>query len=153
MMFATEGNVLMLAGGLRVKARVQHPKVTQRKDRPGWPWIFRYYADEIQPDGSTKVLRRYHEIAPSKGGRAITKRQAEVERDKVLSKLNAPTMEEAVQQVGSTGVAFFGEVARMYVEGYLARENQIARPTRDKEEFYIREYLVPQWGELRLNQI
>jgi integrase len=148
-----QGNVLMLAGGLRVKARVQHPKVTQRKDRPGWPWIFRYYADEIQPDGSTKILRRYHEIAPSKGDRAITKRQAEVERDKVLAKLNAPTTEEAVQQVASTGVAFFGEVATMYVEGYLARENQIARPTREKEEFYIREYLVPKWGALRLNQI
>ncbi len=143
----------MLAGGLRVKARVQHPKVTQRKYRPGWPWIFRYYADEIQPDSSTKILRRYHEIAPSKGDQAITKRQAEIERDKVLSKLNSPTLAEAVQQVGSTGVAFFGEVATMYVEGYLARENQIARPTREKEEFYIREYLVPRWGELRLNQI
>ena len=148
-----QGNVLMLAGGLRVKARVQHPKVTQRKDRPGWPWIFRYYADEIQPDGSMKALRRYHEIAPSKGDGAITKRQADIERDKVLAKLNAPSTEEAVQQVASTGVAFFREVARMYEEGYLARENQIARPTREKEEFYIREYLVPKWGELRLNQI
>jgi hypothetical protein len=29
---------------------------SQRKDRPGWPWIFRYYEDVIQPDGSTKVL-------------------------------------------------------------------------------------------------
>ena len=58
MMFETECNLQKLAGGLRVKARVQHPKVTQRKDRPGWPWIFRYYADELQPDGSTKVLRR-----------------------------------------------------------------------------------------------
>lgn len=74
-----------------MKARVQHPKVTQRKDRPGWPWIFRYYEDEIQPDGSTKVLRRYHEIAPSKGDGAISKRQAEIERDKFLANRNAPT--------------------------------------------------------------
>jgi integrase len=148
-----QGNVLMLAGGLRVKARVQHPKVTQRKDRAGWPWIFRYYADEIQPDGSIKVVRRYHEIAPSKGDGAITKRQAEIERDKVLAKLNAPTFEMAVQQVASTGVAFFGEIASMYVDGYLARTNQIAKPTREKEEFYIREYIAPKWGALRLNQI
>src|SRR5580692_4906072 len=153
MMFENECNLQKLAGGLRVKARVQHPKVTQRKDRPGWPWIFRYYADALQPDGSTKVLRRYHEIATSKGDGAITKKQAEIERDKVLAKLNAPTMDEAVQQVASTGVVIFGEVATMYEEGYLARANQIAKPTREKETFYLDNYIVPRWGKLRLNQI
>jgi len=148
-----EGNLQSLAGGLRVKARVQHPKVTQRKDRPGWPWIFRYYEDVIQPDGSTKVLRRYHEIAPSKGDGALSKKQAEIERDKFLAKLNAPTTEEAVQQVAATGVVLFGEVAKMYEEGYLGRVNQIAKPTRAKEKFYLDEYIVPRWGKLRLNQI
>ena len=153
MMLLTHASLHMLAGGLRVKARVQHPEVTQRKDRQSRPWIFRYRHDEIQPDGSVKTLRKYHEIGPSKGEGAITKKQAEVERDKVLAKLNAPTPEVAVQQVASTGVALFGQVARMYKEGYLARANQIATPTREKEEFYIREYLVPKWGAVRLNQI
>ena len=153
MMFGSGGNLQALAGGLRVKARVQHPQVKPRKDRLSWPWIFRYRHDEIQPDGSVKTLRKYHEIGPSKGDGAITKKQAEVERDKVLAKLNAPTPEVAVQQVASTGVAMFGPVAQMYKEGYLARENQIASPTREKEEFYIREYLVPKWGAVRLNQI
>ncbi len=153
MMLLTHASLHMLAGGLRVKARVQHPEVTQRKDRQSRPWIFRYRHDEIQPDGSVKTLRKYHEIGPSKGEGAITKKQAEVERDKVLAKLNAPTPEAAVQQVASTGVALFGQVARMYKEGYLARANQIATPTREKEEFYIREYLVPKWGAVRLNQI
>jgi integrase len=153
MMFEPDGNVLRLAGGLRVKARVQHPKVTQRKDRQGRPWIFRYYADELRPDGSTKVLRKYQEIAPSKGDGAITKKQAEIERDKFLAKLNAPTTEEAVQQTVLTGVALFGEVARMYAVGYLGRANQIAKPTRDKEKFYLDGYIVPQWGKFRLNQI
>ena len=152
-MLLTHASLHMLAGGLRVKARVQHPEVTQRKDRQSRPWIFRYRDDEIQPDGSVKTLRKYHEIGPSKGEGAITKKQAEVERDKVLAKLNAPTPEVAVQQVASTGVALFGQVARMYKEGYLARANQIATPTREKEEFYIREYLVPKWGAVRLNQI
>ena len=136
-----------------MKARVQHPQVKARKDRQGWPWIFRYRADEIQADGSLKTLRKYHEIGPSKGEGAITKKQAEVERDKVLAKLNAPTAEIAVQQVASTGVAMFGAVAQLYKDGYLARQNQIARPTREKEEFYIREYLVPKWGAVRLIQI
>src|SRR3984885_7046524 len=108
MMLQAEANLQRLAGGLRVKARVQHPGVRPRKDRAGWPWIFRYYDDEIQQDGSVKVLRRYHEIAPSKGDGAITKKQAEIERDKVLAKLNAPTPEEAGQHTVLTGVAVFG---------------------------------------------
>ena len=62
-------------------------------------------------------------------------------------------MDEAVQQVASTGVAIFGEVATMYEEGYLARANQIAKPTREKETFYLDKYIVPRWGKLRLNQI
>lgn len=136
-----------------MKARVQHPEVKQRKDRAGWPWIFRYRQDELQPDGTIKTLRKYHEIAPSKGEGAITKRQAEVERDRVLSRLNAATKEEAVQQISASGVAFFEAVAQMYKTGYLGRRNQIATPTRVKEEFYINEYLIPKWGKMRLSQI
>src|ERR1017187_5487227 len=153
MMLQAEGNLQRLAGGLRVKARVQHPQVKPRKDRAGWPWVFRYYDDAIQPDGSVKVLRRYHEIAPSKGEGAITKKQAEVERDKVLGKLNAPTVEQAVQQVAATGVALLSEGAAMYEQGYLGRADQIARPTREKETFYLNQYIVLRWGDLRLSQI
>jgi integrase len=153
MIFDTQGNLHVLAGGLHVKARVQHPQVKPRKDRSGWPWVFRYWADVAQPDGSVKTLRKYQEIGPSKGDRAITKKQAEIERDKFLAKFNAPSTEAAVQQVAATGVALLGEIATMYEEGYLGRKNQIARPTREKEEFYLRQYIVPRWGKLRLNQI
>lgn len=136
-----------------MKARVQHPQVKPRKDRSGWPWVFRYRADEPQGDGSFKELRKYQAVGPSKGDGALTKKQAEIERDKFLAKLNSPTTDIAVQQVAATGVALFGEIAKMYEEGYLGRENQISRPTREKEGFYLREYLVPKWGTLRLNQI
>jgi len=153
MMRAANGNVLMLAGGLQVRARVQHPQVKPRKDREGWPWVFRYWHDEIQSDGSIKTLRKYQEVGPSKGDRSLTKKQAEIERDRFLGKLNAPTVEAAVEQVAATGVALFGEVAKMYEDGYLGRENQIAKPTRVKEQFYLDEYIVARWGKLRLNQI
>src|SRR5713226_2460651 len=123
MILGTRGSLHTLTGGLPVKARVQHPQVKPRKDRQGWPWVFRYWSDEIQPDGTIKALRKYQEVGPSKGEGAITKKQAEIERDKFLAKLNAPTIEVAVQQVASTGVALFCEVARMYEEGYLGREN------------------------------
>jgi len=153
MILASEGNLHMLAGGLRVKVRVQHPQVKPRKDRQGWPWVFRYWHDEIQPDGTVKTLRKYQSAGTSKGEGAITKKQAEIERDKFLAKLNAPTIEAAVQQVAATGVAFLGEVAKMYEAGYLGRKDQIARPTREKEVFYLHQYIVPKWGELRLNQV
>src|SRR6202162_1813514 len=148
-----QGSLHLLAGGLRVKVRVQHPQVKPRKDRRGWPWVFRYWYDELQSNGSVKTLRKYQEIGPSKGDGAITKKQAEVERDKFLAKLNAPTVEVAVEQVAATGVALFGEVAKMYEEGYLGRENQIAQPTREKETFYLNQYIVPKWGAARLHQI
>jgi integrase len=76
-----------------------------------------------------------------------------MERDRFIAKLNAPTVEEAVQQIAVTGVALFSDVAALYKEGYLGREKQIARPTREKEEFYLQQYIVPRWGALRLNQI
>ena len=140
-MLQAEGILQRLSGGLRVKGRVQHPQVKPRKDRPGWPWVFRYWADVAQPDGAVKTLRKYQEIGLSKGNGAITKKQAEIERDKFLAKLNAPSTEAAVQQVAATGVALLGEIATMYEEGYLGRKNQIARPTREKEEFYLRQYI------------
>ena len=151
-MFGTDGNVQTLAGGLRLKARVQHPQVKPRRDRQGSPWIFRYRYDEVQPDGSVRTLRKYQAVGPSKGKGAITKKQAEIERDKFLAKLNAPTMEAKVEAMAATGVALFGEVAKMYVEGYLGRSH-IAKPTREKEAFYIAEYLIPRWGGIRLCHI
>src|SRR2546430_2127854 len=127
MILADRGRLHILTGGVRVKVRVQHPQVKPRNDRPGCPWVFRYRADEAQPDGTFKELRKYQEIGPSKGEGALTKKQAEIERDKFLAKLNAPTIEVAVQQVAATGVALFGHVAQMYENGYLGRENQIAK--------------------------
>jgi integrase len=116
-------------------------------------WVFRYWADEMQPDGSLRCLRKYQVVGPSKGDGAITRKEAEVERDRFLAKLNAPSTDAAVKQIASTGVAFFGAVAQMYQDGYLGREDQIAKPTREKETFYLREYIVPKWGALRLNEI
>src|SRR5246127_3061134 len=109
MILTDRGRLHILTGGVRVKARVQHPQVKPRKDRQGWPWVFRYRLDEIQPDGTIKVLRKYEAVGASKGEGAITKKQAEIERDRFLAKLNAPTTEVAVQQVAATGIATLAE--------------------------------------------
>jgi integrase len=151
----TEGNLLTLARGLRVKARVQHPKVQEalKSRQDGWWWFVRYWADEVRGDGTAQPVRKRQWLGPSRGEKKISKREAEIERDKFLAKPNAPTEEEAVQQVTATGAALFGKVARMYEEGYLGRDKQIAKPTREKEAFYLRQYIIPRWGALRLNQI
>jgi integrase len=133
--------------------RVQHPKILEAKFREGWMWFFRYYADEVQADGSVKTVRKKYAVALSRGDDKITKKQAEVERDKFLAKLNAPTVEAAVEQVAETGVVLLSEVARMYKEGYLSREKQLATPTREKQSYYLDKLIVPKWGAFRLNQI
>jgi integrase len=153
MMALVDGSLHMQAGGLKVKARVQHPQVKPRNDREGAPWIFRYWSDELQADGTLRAVRKYQSVGPSKGEDALTKKQAEIERDKFLAKLNAPTVEVALEQVAATGVAQFSAMAKMYEDGYLGRERQIAKPTRVKESFYLDGYIVPRWGQLRLNQI
>jgi integrase len=53
----------------------------------------------------------------------------------------------------SVGITVFGEAARLYERGYLSRENQLAKPTRDKEKFYLKKYLVPRWGSVPLVHI
>jgi integrase len=153
MMLPATANLQTLAGVVRVKARVQHPQVKPRKDREGWPWVFRYWHDEIQPDGTVKTLRKYQSVGPSKGDGAISKKQAEIERDNFLAKLNASSSEQAVQQIAATGVAFLSEVVKLYQAGYLARTSQIASPTREKENIVLNRYIAPHWGHLRLNQI
>jgi integrase len=151
---ALEGTLRLLTGGLRVKPRVQHPKVHEalRSRQAGWWWFIRYWEDEFSADGVRSVRKR-HWIAPSRGDNKIPRKEAECTRDEFLLKLNAPTVEQAVQQAVSTGAALFGEVAKMYEEGYLGRENQIAKPTRVKETFFLKQYIVPKWGKMRLNEI
>ena len=86
----TKGNVLTLAGGLRVKARVQHPRVTQRKDRPGWPWMFRYTRMRFSQMARRRCCGNISGIGPSKGEGAFPKSRRRFERDQFLAKLNAP---------------------------------------------------------------
>src|SRR5450432_2171214 len=96
MMFGPDGNVLMLAGGPRAKVRIQHPDVHERTDRRGSYWFFRYWDDVLQADGTMKAVRRFHTIGPSKGDNRLSKKLAEVERDKFLAKINKTTVQEKV---------------------------------------------------------
>jgi hypothetical protein len=91
-MFMDDANIQSRTGGLRLKVRVQHPGVHDRTDRGGSYWYFRYWDDVLQPDGTTKAVRRFHVLGPSKGENALAKKKAEVERDKFLATINKPTI-------------------------------------------------------------
>ena len=68
--------LLELTGGVRLKQRVQHPSVIERKDRGDPYWYFRYRQDELGPDGKIKTTRKLHIIGPSRGDGALTRKQA-----------------------------------------------------------------------------
>ena len=122
-----------------MKTRVQHPKVHERKDRKGHCWFFRAWVDEPQPDHTVRTIRKFFTIGPSRGEKAISKKQAESLRDNILVKLNTPTIQQAIAK----GPALFGEVAKMYKESYLSRDDQISKPTRMKEESHLDLHIIP----------
>src|SRR5580704_728860 len=132
MMFGHEGNVLTLAGDLQLKVRIQHPGVHERIDRRGSYWFFRYWDDVVQPDGATKAVRKFRAVGPSKGEHRLSKKQAEVERDKFLTKINKPTIQEKILD----GLVLFTKMVEKYraahVEAEAAGRFLLAKPTRDK---------------------
>ncbi|MBI4460576.1 MAG: tyrosine-type recombinase/integrase [Acidobacteria bacterium] len=138
--------------------RVQHPKVHQRKDRKGTYWFFRYWHDELLPDGSIKTSRKFHTIGPSKGEKALTKREAEAERDRFLSKLNAaPTRTEAAvlaKEPPEVGAILFGKLAEMWREDYVDNPKiRLAEPTRIKYRSRLENHILPRWRDVRIGEM
>jgi len=153
MMPRTEGNLQSLTGGLLLKVRVQHPGIHERTDRGGSYWFFRYWDDVPQPGGKTKPVRKFHVIGPSKGENRLSKKQAEVERDKFLAKINKPTVQEKI----ADGLVLFSKMVEKYkathVEAQVAGRFLLAKPTRLKYVIHLDQRIVPQWGERRLCEI
>jgi integrase len=153
MMFDTKGNLQSLTGGFPLKVRIQHPDVHERTDRGGSYWFFRYWDDVMQPDGITKATRKFRVVGPSKGENRLSKKQAEVERDKFLAKINKPTLQEKV----ADGLALFSKMVEKYraahVEAQVAGRFLLAKPTRDKYVIHLEQRIVPKWGDKRLIQI
>ena len=155
--------------------RYHEPQVHPRTDRPGQPWVFRYWTDEAQPDGAVRRSRRYREIGPSEGEAALTREEAEAARDRFLAERNRSAEAKGItadarkvlaetstrliepgppaERPAETDAGTFAEAARLYRDGYLNREHSVARPTREKESFYIREYLITRWGASLLTDI
>jgi integrase len=161
MIRADRGTLLALTGGVRLVQRVQRPKVHERRDRGTHYWFFRYRADELLPDGSVKVTRKFHTIGPSRGDRALTKRQAEIERDRVLAGLdNAPTHTAAAvaaNQPIDPGMIIFGRLAQLWRQDYVEREvggkRLIAASTHSKYISHLENHILPRWKDTRLGEL
>ena len=145
-MLSHEGNLQSLTGGLQLKIRIQHPGVHERTDRGGSYWYFRYWEDVLRRDGTTKAVRKFRTLGPSKGETRLSKKQAEVERDKFLATINKPTIEQKV----ADGLALFRKMVEKYraahVEAQVAGRFLLAKPTRDKYVIHLEQRIVPKWG-------
>jgi integrase len=152
-MLRDDGNLQSLTGGLKLKVRIQHPGVHERTDRGISYWYFRYWDDVLQADGTTKPVRKFHTIGPSKGETRLSKRQAEVERDKFLAKLNKPTIEEKI----ADGLILLKKMVEKYkaahVEAQVAGRYLLAKPTREKYRLHLEQRIAPKWGDRRLCEI
>jgi integrase len=112
-----------------------------------------------------KSTRKRQIVGPSKGLNAITKKQAEGDRDKFLVNLNAaPTRPEAAAAVAAAapapesepGAIIFGRLAQMwrtdFVEKSVGGKALLAAPTRAKYIFNIEKYILPRWKDTRLGE-
>ncbi len=157
-MAASEGTLRALTGGAQLKQRVQHPKVHECRRIANAYWFFRYWHDEMLPDGTVKTTRKRHICGPSRGPDAITKKQAEAIRDRFLAELNAaPTRSEAAvkaQAPAEVGAIIFGRLAQMWRTDFVEREiggrPLVAASTRAKYISHLERHILPRWKDTRL---
>lgn len=124
-----------------------------RTDRPGHPWYFRYWADELQPDGTLKTFRRYCELGPSAGTDKITRKQAEVKRDNVLAPLNNMTVEEMVKDGLVQMEKFIERFKTAHVNAQVGERYLLKKPSREKYLLHLDQKILPRWGKKRLCEI
>src|SRR5579862_936274 len=154
----TGHNAMLLTGGVRLKQRIQHPSIIERKDRGHHYWYFRYRDDKPRPDGTTKTTRKFHTLGPSRGDGALTRKLAGAERDKFLLERNAaPNKFEAAvvsHQPVETGTIIFGRLAELWRKDYVDNPKvKLAEPTREKYRSRLENHILPRWKDVRLAQL
>ena len=138
--------------------RVQHPQVLQRTDRQGSYWFFRYWHDELLPDGSIKLIRKFQSIGPSQGQGSLTQVEAEARRDRVLASLDTfpppVVVPLLVAQPQETGAILFGQLAEMWQKDYFENPKvRLAEPTRIKYRSRLNYHILPRWKDIPLGQM
>ena len=138
--------------------KVQHPQVLQRTDRKDSYWFFRYWHEELLPDGAIKTARRFHTIGPSQGPDGLTYEEANVQRDRVLAGKtpSSPCVEAAVaaHEPVEAGAILFGNIAEMWRRDYVENPKvRLAEPTRIKYRTRLQCHILPRWRDVRIGQM
>ena len=143
--------------------KVQHPQVLQRTDRKESYWFFRYWHEEMLPDGSIKTTRKYQTIGPSQGQSALTQAEAEAQRDRVLAGVNAtlpvpqavvPAPQQLAQPPTGVGAIQFGHIAGMWRDDYVNNTKvRLAEPTRIKYRSRLDYHILPRWRNVPMDRM
>jgi len=155
----TEGNLLLLlTGGVELRHRVQHPRINECRDWKAPYWFFRYWHDELLPDGTVKTTRKRRIVGPSRGPNALAKRQAEAERDRFLAELNAAATRceaaVAAKELPDVGAILFGKLAGLWRKDYVDNTKvKLAEPTRLKYRSRLDNHILPRWKDARIGQM
>ena len=128
-----------------VKARYQRGNVQERKGKSSSYWYFRYRVDVPGPDCSVETIMRRQNLGPSKGDNRISRKQAEIERDRFVASLNQPTAAAA-----SAPLILFGKLAELYLRNHVEVDSKIAASTRQKYKNHINNHILPRWRDVRL---
>ena len=128
-----------------MKARYQRGNVQERTGKNSSYWSFRYRVDVPRPDGTVGTVMRRQNLGPSRGENRISKKQAELARDKFVASLNRPTAAAA-----STPMILFGKLTELYLRNHVEVDSKISASTREKYRNHINNHILPRWRDVRL---
>lgn len=139
-----------------MRLRDQQPNVHRRADGANSYWYFRYWRDELLPNGLIQTTREAHPIGPAQGAGALTGKQAEAERDRFMEQRSATPLREArvVVPTENPGTTLFGTLAELwewdYVEAMVGGKALVAASTREKYRNHLHKHILPQWAATRI---
>jgi len=139
-----------------LRLRDQRPRIHRRTDGAAPYWYFRYWQDKLLPNGLIQTTRQIHRIGPAEGTEALTRNQAEAERDRFIEQLSATPLREApaVVPTENPGTTLFGTLAEMwewdYVEAVVGGKPLVAASTKGKYRNHLHKHILPRWAGTRL---
>jgi len=131
-----------------LRLRTPCPKVHLHEGRGQALWSFHYWRDERQSSGMVKTTRQVCRIGPAKGKNALTKKQAEAERDRFLEALAGTCHpKEPLVLPPNAGDILFGTLAEIwewdYVERVVGGKSLIAVSTKGKYLNHLHNHILP----------
>ena len=139
-----------------MRLRNQQPNVHRCSDGSEPYWCFRYWRDELLPNGLLHTTREVHRIGPVQGAGALTRKQAEAERDRFMEELSATLLRQAPVTVSTENPAttLFGTLAELwewdYVEAVVGGKSLVAASTKEKYRNHLHNHILPRWAATRL---